>query len=269
MSNIHNIVAQNLKILEIKLARIRSVADHAATKGTLLEKAVCDFFQTMLPNSLGITSGFIIDSNGNQSTQLDLIIYDRLKGCTFFNEGGISVLPCEFVHCVIEVKTSVSSTDLLKCGEASSKIKQLERKAFYRNQLIQYEYNYYGKNYSLELTGCLPPPIYIIFSLETSANLETLKNRLIELDATTPHDQKIDFLFTPNGAITNFDKSAGSSLIPCEKTVRQVHVDTRCLGLWFYGLLSKYLYQFKVESDFNFLAYYEGWVNQLASCANK
>lgn len=267
MPNIHDIVTHNLKILETKLARIRIATNHSSIKGTLLEKAVCDFFQTMLPNNLGITSGFIIDSNGNQSTQLDLIIYDNLKGCTFFNEGGISILPCEFVHCAIEVKTSINSTELQKCAEASRKIKQLERKAFYKNTLpITHEYNYYGKTYGIGSTGCLPPPIYIIFSLEATANLETLKSKLIELDLDTPHDQRIDFLFTPNGAITNFDKYAGSNLIPCEKTERYVHNDTRYLGLWFYGMLSKYLYQFKIESDFNFLAYYESWVKQLPSC---
>lgn len=117
--NLKNIFRENLRILERKLEIIRAATEHAQTKGFLLEQAVSDFLSCMLPNNLGITSGFIVDSNNDtsgskDSNQVDLMVYEKSKAATFFSASGIVTMPCEFVHLVVEVKTTLKrDTSLL------------------------------------------------------------------------------------------------------------------------------------------------------------
>lgn len=53
---------------------------HRASKGQARESPVVDFFESLLPQTFGVTSGEVIDFEGNVSPQSDLIIYRKSDG---------------------------------------------------------------------------------------------------------------------------------------------------------------------------------------------
>ena len=48
---------------------------------TSFEEVVREFLRTYFPKTLDISTGFLIDSNGNESNQMDIIISDGAKMC--------------------------------------------------------------------------------------------------------------------------------------------------------------------------------------------
>lgn len=279
--DLSKIFRSNLQILQAKLDIIRSAMQHATTKGTMLEHAVEDFLSYMLPSNLGIAAGFIVDFHGDISKQVDLIIYDKYKAAKFFSSSGVVTIPCEFVYCVIEVKTTLQASELKEVHEHMLSVKELDRSAVENiGKLVQNDFLFYGIVYS---NGKLPPPIYIVFALE-SGGLQNIKTELEKFDKNTEVDNRIDFIFTPDACITNFDtKANSSSLTPYQKneehklmadTIRIVHPAIQKdggfmtsddqvqkakddLALWFYAILSKYTSRFTLGNyNFDFLKYY-------------
>lgn len=106
--------------LKLEFTDLSSLIDHNLTSGEAREEALRQFLLHNLPNRIGISSGFVIDTNGNESKQIDVIIYDRNYG-SFFTIGGAKFFPCEIVMAVGEVKSDISST--AKLIDALNKIK--------------------------------------------------------------------------------------------------------------------------------------------------
>jgi hypothetical protein len=77
---------------------IRDTIKHSGEKGRSFEQIVSTFLEKYLPKSLDISTGFIIDSNGNQSKQMDIIISDATKTPIFFQDASTRVLPVECVR---------------------------------------------------------------------------------------------------------------------------------------------------------------------------
>jgi len=60
-----------------KLAK--SLVQHKAEKGRIVEGVVKSALSTILPKRFSIGTGFAITSSGKTSSQLDIIIYDGLN----------------------------------------------------------------------------------------------------------------------------------------------------------------------------------------------
>ena len=75
-------------------------------KGIQFEEIFRKFLRLYLPKKLDISTGTIIDSNGNQSKQLDVIISDYSKAPILYEEADIRTIPVECVYSVIEVKAN-------------------------------------------------------------------------------------------------------------------------------------------------------------------
>lgn len=73
-----------------------------------LVKAVLD----IIPQRYKVTNGFIIDSHGKMSKEMDIIIYDDVYVPRFF-VSSYSVIPIESVVAVCQVKTTLSKTELI------------------------------------------------------------------------------------------------------------------------------------------------------------
>jgi hypothetical protein len=109
---------------------IRNTIRHPGEKGRSFENIVRAFLEKYLPKSLDISTGFIIDSNGNQSKQMDIIISDATKTPIFFQDESMRVLPVECVYSVIEVKALLTSEELQKVFDNMKSVRRLEKKAF-------------------------------------------------------------------------------------------------------------------------------------------
>lgn len=100
-------------------------------RGIVAESVFRTWLSQFLPKKFGVTAGYIISQRVPDSKKLphfDVIIYDQMNSPVYWTEeisgsdsfGQSRAIPIEYVHAVIEVKSS------LTCGQAKKAVKQLE-----------------------------------------------------------------------------------------------------------------------------------------------
>ncbi len=105
---------------------ISSEINHQGSKGTFRENALKKFLSdARLPSRYGLGSGEIVGPIQNVSKQSDLIIFDQLDGFSFVYDEATQVYPIECVFGVIEVKSTLDKTELVKSLENIKSVKKL------------------------------------------------------------------------------------------------------------------------------------------------
>lgn len=77
---------------------------HPGSKGDSLENVWIEWLKKYLPNRYCVDKAIIIDSKGDLSNQIDLVIYDQQYTPFILNQNGIHYIPAEGVYAVFEVK---------------------------------------------------------------------------------------------------------------------------------------------------------------------
>lgn len=77
---------------------------HPSSKGDSLENVWIEWLRKYLPNRYCVDKAIIIDSNGDLSHQIDLVIYDQQYTPFVFTQNGIHYIPAEGVYAIFEVK---------------------------------------------------------------------------------------------------------------------------------------------------------------------
>ena len=77
---------------------------HPGSKGDSLENVWIEWLRKYLPNRYCVDKAIIIDSNGDLSHQIDLVIYDQQYTPFVFTQNGIHYIPAEGVYAIFEVK---------------------------------------------------------------------------------------------------------------------------------------------------------------------
>ena len=100
-------------------ARAVESVHHTGVKGTIREVLIRDLFRPLLPADLGVGTGQIAASDGVLSPQQDVVIYskDILPPALF--EDTIGVFPVESVLATVEVKTTLTATELKSAHDAA------------------------------------------------------------------------------------------------------------------------------------------------------
>ena len=89
-------------------------ATSPSTVGAAMEHPVREQLEQLLPNGIAVGSGFVIDTYGGTSRQLDVVLYER-EYCPVFSLNGTpdsTFYPCEGVIAVGEVKSVLRKGDL-------------------------------------------------------------------------------------------------------------------------------------------------------------
>ena len=97
--------------------------------GSAREVPVRKKLMQLLPRGVGVGSGCVIDSYGNTSRQMDVVLYER-EMCPVFaiNEDPASTYyPCEGVIAVGEIKTAIDSSELQDIFKKIKSVKELRR----------------------------------------------------------------------------------------------------------------------------------------------
>ena len=144
-NNIEEIAKVHERALAAELSLARATFNHAGHKGNSLEQAVRAILQKFLPEKVGVTEGIVIDSDGFISSQLDIILYDRIHAQLFYDNGGTRVIPAEFIWAVGEVKATLTSTGYAKAFEAQQRVKAAQRYLSKR----RFIYHGYGKTWQV------------------------------------------------------------------------------------------------------------------------
>lgn len=101
---------------------------HPHSVGDGREKSAINKLKDILPDGVGVGSGFIIDSYGNVSSQCDIIIYEKNLCLKFNNDDERNrYYNCESVIAVGEVKSDIRKKELLDTLQKMKKIKNLKR----------------------------------------------------------------------------------------------------------------------------------------------
>lgn len=105
----------------------RELILHPVAKGDATELRWVTMLQSYLPKRYKVEKAFVIDSNGDISEQLDLVVFDRHFSPFIFVHDGISYIPAESVYAVFEIKPEVSKTYLEYAGTKAESVRRLKR----------------------------------------------------------------------------------------------------------------------------------------------
>ena len=127
--------------LSAGIEQIRRSIPHSAEIGALIERQFRSQLEEVLPAKIGVSQGFVVDSFGGVSRQMDIILYDKLNTPRIFASEGAQMFPVEATYACGEIKTTLNTSELEDSFEKCLSYKTLCRNA-YIPQLSQIK-NYY------------------------------------------------------------------------------------------------------------------------------
>jgi hypothetical protein len=108
----------------IEQARSLGDLDHGPTKGRLRELFVTNVLKRYLTSQFGVGSGIVVNQKGEQSREMDIIIYDNRILPPFIREERLGVFPIESVVATIEVKSRMTKSSLLDANESAKQLRK-------------------------------------------------------------------------------------------------------------------------------------------------
>lgn len=111
----------------IARAEFSSTLKHVVDKGDNAEENWLSWFKNYLPKRYKIAKATVIDSKGNVSDQIDIVIYDGQYSYLAFNQNGILYIPAESVYAVFEVKQNLNKSHMDYAGNKAASVRKLER----------------------------------------------------------------------------------------------------------------------------------------------
>lgn len=101
---------------------------HAGSVGDALENVWIEWLRKYLPNRYCVDKAIVIDSNGQTSDQIDVVIYDQHFTPFVFNQNGFIYIPAEGVYAVFEVKPDFEGSVTVSKKESISYFEYAGRK---------------------------------------------------------------------------------------------------------------------------------------------
>lgn len=103
------------------------IIGHSLEKGLGNEEALRQLLRSFLPKKFAVAKGKVINSEGQLSNQVDVIIYDALNCPTLFTDEVFNqIIPIEGVYAAIEVKTTLTNTKMREAFENLNSIHNLQ-----------------------------------------------------------------------------------------------------------------------------------------------
>lgn len=125
--NIQSLFNGLQKQMEAQLNTNRDNILHPSSKGDSLENVWIEWLRKYMPNRYSIDKAIIIDSEGQLSDQIDLVIYDQQYTPFVFTQNGVHYIPAEGVYAVFEVKPDLEGSCVVN-GKSISHIEYAGRK---------------------------------------------------------------------------------------------------------------------------------------------
>ena len=106
---------------------VGSMIDHSAIVGAASEQCWLQLFERYLPKRYRAAPAFVIDSRGNRSRQIDLVIFDNLYSPLLFPHESALHVPAESVYAVFEIKSFFSQQHIRYAAEKAASVRALKR----------------------------------------------------------------------------------------------------------------------------------------------
>lgn len=157
----------------------RDFATHHGSAGENRESLLAAVLRDYLPREFGIDTGLIASCDGQFSNQADLAITNQSWNAPLYPSGPNRIWLVEAVYAMIEVKTSLSPTELGDSITKCRRFKRLPRKFSEAPTMPR-----------------LTDSLFVLWSFESPAS-ETLKQNLVEALREVPVPEQPDFVVVP------------------------------------------------------------------------
>lgn len=125
--DLHGAFVGQQKKLRVVLETGREVATHPGAKGDGTELHWKELLTAFLPGRYQVSKGFVVDSEGTRSDQIDLIVHDRQYSPLMWEDGGHDYVPAESVYAVFEVKQDLSPGHVRYAGKKAASVRRRKR----------------------------------------------------------------------------------------------------------------------------------------------
>jgi len=113
--------------IQQRLAIARALFKHPVMKGDASETIWLEFLRLYLPARYQVTRAVVVDSKGQFSEQIDIVIHDRQYTPFIFQQEGQTFVPAESVYAVFEAKQSLNATQLTYAADKAASVRKLFR----------------------------------------------------------------------------------------------------------------------------------------------
>lgn len=113
--------------IEQKLQTARKAIGHPGDKGDASEEVWLEMLRTYLPARYEAVSAHVVDSNGNFSEQIDVVIRDKQYSPFIFSFKNTRVVPAESVYAVFEAKQTINATLIDYAETKAASVRKLHR----------------------------------------------------------------------------------------------------------------------------------------------
>jgi len=113
--------------LEAHLRTGRRNIKHPGTKGDVTESNWIKMLAEHLPRRYSVDKGIVVDSKGQLSQQIDLVVYDNQYCPLVFHANGATYVPAEGVYAVFEVKQELNAKYVKEAIEKAESVRRLKR----------------------------------------------------------------------------------------------------------------------------------------------
>lgn len=117
----------SLDDIQQRLARVRQSFAHPGTKGDASENVWISMLETYLPKRYQAAKAHVVDSLGNFSQQIDVVIFDRQYSPFIFTYENETIIPAESVYAVFEAKQTADAALVAYAQEKVASVRRLHR----------------------------------------------------------------------------------------------------------------------------------------------
>jgi hypothetical protein len=182
------------------------VAKHSGSKGTVREaQLLSNYLRKYLPRNVRAEhSGEVVAVNGAVSRQCDILVVDPSTP-PFWDEEDYRIVPAECVYGVIEVKSSLDSTELEKAWRLVADVKALPKTAYFPSQPMRTR-SMYGRT-----DWPYVPTVGMVFAYD-GIELDTLRETFEGLADQDPPEHSLDSVWVLNRGFINWSNPTTSML---------------------------------------------------------
>lgn len=127
VSWLHDAFARVQTNLRSQMALASQSISHAGTMGSVNEEHWLEVFRAYLPNRYEVATGIVIDSCGNRSDQIDVVVFDRHFTPTLLDQKNHRYIPAEAVYAIFECKPTIDKGYIEYAQDKAASVRRMHR----------------------------------------------------------------------------------------------------------------------------------------------
>lgn len=113
--------------IQQRLDNVRRTLGHPGTKGDATERVWLELLQNYLPQRYQAATAHVVDSKGEFSDQIDVVVFDRQYSPFIFRYQGQTIIPAESVYAIFEAKQSINAGQVDYAQKKIASVRHLHR----------------------------------------------------------------------------------------------------------------------------------------------